>query len=190
MVFLFLPTRKIVPNLTWCGTPLDVSFLVCLFVWVVASHMHWPSLVGVSTLVNYNERHVDKVIWEGGGLFSFQRPAQVQDVAGHAPEDQKQRGRGGMIVSFLPLKMGVFLEGKALGTRLGAYFMLFDGGSWKRTYGIMFETRFLFVIPYWCTNVLTVVIINRLSPTQMMIFIDKPTSTFPALFCYVRLGNT
>ena len=52
--------------------------------------MHWPSLVGVSTLVNYNERHVDKVIWEGGGLFSFQRPAQVQDVGGHAPEDQKQ----------------------------------------------------------------------------------------------------
>ena len=24
------------------------------------------SLVGVSTLVNYNERHVDKVIWEVG----------------------------------------------------------------------------------------------------------------------------
>ena len=28
-----------------------------------------------------------------------------------------------------------------------------------------FETWFLFVIPYWCTNVFTVVIINRLSPT-------------------------
>ena len=131
MVFLFLPTRKIVPNLSCCDTPLDVSFLVCLFVWVVASHMHWPSLVGVSTLVNYNERHVDKVIWEGGGLFSFQRPAQVQDVGGHAPEDQKQRGRGGMIVSFLPLKRGVFLE------RQGAYFMLFDRGSRKTIYGIM-----------------------------------------------------
>ena len=26
--------------------------------------MHLPSLVGVSTLLNYNERHVDKVIWE------------------------------------------------------------------------------------------------------------------------------
>ena len=90
---------------------------------------HLPSLVGVSTLVNYNERHVDKVIWEGGGLFSFQRPAQVQDVGGHAPEDQKQRGRGGMIVSFLPLKRGVFLE------RGGAYFMLFDRGSRKRIYG-------------------------------------------------------
>ena len=59
--------------------------------------MHLHSLVGVSTLVNYNERHVDKVIWElwrggggAGGLFSFQRPAQVQEVGGHAPEDQKQ----------------------------------------------------------------------------------------------------
>ena len=55
--------------------------------------MHLRSLVGVSTLVNYNERHVDKVIWEvggGGGLFKFQRPAQVQEVGGHAPEYQKQ----------------------------------------------------------------------------------------------------
>ena len=29
--FLVLPTRKIVPNLTCCDTPLEVSFLVCLF---------------------------------------------------------------------------------------------------------------------------------------------------------------
>ena len=36
--FLVLPTRKIVPNLTCCDTPLEVSFLVC-FVWVVASHI-------------------------------------------------------------------------------------------------------------------------------------------------------
>ena len=29
--FLFLPTRKIVSNLTCCDTPFEVSFLVCLF---------------------------------------------------------------------------------------------------------------------------------------------------------------
>ena len=38
LVFLGLPTRKIVPNLTCCNTPLEASFLVC-FVWVVASHI-------------------------------------------------------------------------------------------------------------------------------------------------------
>ena len=36
--FLVLLTRKIVPNLTCCNTPLEDSFLVCLFVWFVASH--------------------------------------------------------------------------------------------------------------------------------------------------------
>ena len=36
--FLVLLTRKIVPNLTCCNTPLEDSFLICLFVWFIASH--------------------------------------------------------------------------------------------------------------------------------------------------------
>ena len=49
------------PSLKALNMPLFICG--CLHLYTTAlSYMHLHSLVGVSTLVNYNERHVDKVI--------------------------------------------------------------------------------------------------------------------------------
>ena len=52
--------------------------------------MYLHSLVGVSTLVNYNERHVDKVIWEVGAYSVSKDLLKYKKLEVTQPEDQKQ----------------------------------------------------------------------------------------------------